>query len=157
MTPHTVGSHLWRGWWLAEVMAAYVWKQTIITEPMSMMTATIAYRSADSQWAMLRHHHWQVYYPDNHMGTWSSTPLPPPVSDPKLYEIQASRACNFITFQAPLESSRSLKSLCQQSFCQRTWNSTFLTTWTTPKLQRSALNLIIFRTWLFSITLLYYP
>ena len=49
------------------------------------------------------------------------------VSDLKLYEIQANRACNFIKFQAHLESSRPHKSLCQQSCCQCIWNSTFLT------------------------------
>ena len=48
-----------------------------------------------------------------------------PVSDLKLNEIQASRACNFVNFQARLESSRPHKSLCQQSCCQRIWNSTF--------------------------------
>ena len=47
------------------------------------------------------------------------------VSDLKLYEIQASRACNFIKFQARLESSRPHKSLCQQSCYQRIKNSTF--------------------------------
>ena len=58
------------------------------------------------------------------------------VSDFKLYEIQASRACNFIKFQARLESSRPHKSLCQQNCYQRIKNSTFLTMWT--KLQRAS-------------------
>ena len=58
------------------------------------------------------------------------------VSDLKLYEIQASRACNFIKFQARLESSRPHKSLCQQNCYQRIKNSTFLTMWT--KLQRAS-------------------
>ena len=39
------------------------------------------------------------------------------VSDLKLYKIQASRACNFIKFQARLESSRPHKSLRQQGCC----------------------------------------
>ena len=62
------------------------------------------------------------------------------MSDRKLYEIQARRACNFIKFQARLESSRPHKSLCQQSCCQRMWNSTFLTIWATR-----FMNLMIFR------------
>ena len=37
-----------------------------------------------------------------------------PVSDLKLNEIQANRACNFVNFQARLESSKPHKLLCQQ-------------------------------------------
>ena len=48
-----------------------------------------------------------------------------PLSDLKLNEIHASRVCNFVNFQVRLESSRPHKSLCQQSCCQRIWNSTF--------------------------------
>ena len=69
-------------------------------------------------------------------GIWS-------VSDLKLYEIQASGACNFIKFQARLESSRPHKSLCQQSCCQRIWNSTVLATWT--KIATFCMNRKIFR------------
>ena len=61
------------------------------------------------------------------MSIWELTS----VSDLKLYEIQANRACNFIKFQARLESSRPHQLLRQQSCCQRIWNSTFLIMWTT--------------------------
>ena len=75
------------------------------------------------------------------------------VSDLKLYEIQASRACNFIKFQARLESSRPHKLLRQQICWKGYLKFHILTMWTTPQLQRASW---IFRIWLFLITFLYY-
>ena len=77
------------------------------------------------------------------------------VSDLKLYEIQASRACNFIKFQVRLESSRPHKSLCQQNSCQRYLKIHILNNVDNLVITACFMNLIIFRIWLSLLTLLF--
>ena len=80
--------------------------------------------------------------------------MPYSVSDLKLYEIQASRACNFIKFQVQLESSRPHKSLCQQNSCQRYLKIHILNNVDNLVITACFMNLIIFRIWLSLLTLL---
>ena len=77
------------------------------------------------------------------------------VSDLKLYEIQASRACNFIKFLARLEITRPQKWLCQQSCCQRAWRIHIVKDVDNPEIATLFMNMIIFPIGLFLITLLF--
>ena len=78
------------------------------------------------------------------------------VSDLKLYEIQASRACNFIKFQARLESSRPHKLLRQQSCWKGYLIFHIFNNVDNTAIATRFMNLIISRIWLFLITFLYY-
>ena len=62
----------------------------------------------------------------------------PPVSDLKLYKLQACMACNFKKLQTHLENSRPHKVLCQKSCCLYIWNFTFFNNVDNPKLEHAS-------------------